>query len=375
MGSLEQEIKELALELGFVSVGITTTEPLSWLEPIVEARVQAGLLSGLPWFDLERVRKSCRPRESWPQARSVVSLAVAYGQGGASLEIPALGLRGQISRYAGGDDYHQVVKHHARPLLQLIREHEAEPRAQLTSDSGRLLDRGFAHGAGVGWYGQNCSIIVPGRGSFVFLAEIVTSLHLEPDAPTPSDCGRCDACLRSCPTGALSEPYVVDSRRCISFLTIELRGSIPLELRPLMGTRIFGCDACQAYCPHNRKSRAALWPELRPSSDAALLPSLPDLLRLREDGFLERFAESPVLRARRQGLLRNAAVALGNLGDRAAVPVLREVLDDPDPVVRSHAAWALGQLGGASARMALETAARTEPEPEVAREIVLAFQR
>jgi epoxyqueuosine reductase len=247
-------------------------------------------------------------------------------------------------------------------------------------DTGRMVDRAVAQRSGLGWYGKNTCILTKGWGSWVFLSELVTSLDLEPDPPLGANCGQCEICLHACPTGAFVAPYVLDNRRCISYLTIELRGSIPVELRPLIGNHIFGCDICQQVCPVNtvveRRLRASgrlgvrgERLEFQPRTPEASSPALIPLLALDEEGFRERFRHSPVKRAKRRGLLRNVCVALGNIGDPAAVPALIRALDDAEPLVRGHAAWALGRIGGAEARSALEAGLEREQHADALHEI------
>ncbi len=246
-------------------------------------------------------------------------------------------------------------------------------------DTGRMVDRAVAQRSGLGWYGKNTNILTKGWGSWVFLSELVTSLDLTPDPPLAANCGQCEVCLHACPTNAFVAPYVLDMRRCISYLTIELRGAIPIELRPLMGAHIFGCDICQAVCPVNRVAERRLRAsgrlgadaaparlEFRPRTAVGSSPALIPLLRLDEEGFREMFRHSPIKRAKRRGLLRNVCVALGNIGDPAAIKPLCETLAHmEEPLVRGHAAWALGRLGGETAREALEHALENDPDASV----------
>jgi epoxyqueuosine reductase len=242
-------------------------------------------------------------------------------------------------------------------------------------DTGPLLDRALAQRAGLGWFGKNTMLITrAGYGSYVFLGEVLTDLVLEPDPPMKGSCGQCRICLDECPTGAIVAPFVVDARRCISYLTIELRGWIPRELRPLMGTWVYGCDICQDVCPHNTLVRTGVHAEFAPRRDVAF-PDLLELLHIDERTYQERFRHSAIKRAKRQGLRRNAAVALGNLGDSRAVPALVRALDDGDPIVRGHAAWALGRIGGAEAHDALRRLAQRETDPEVLVELNAAMVR
>jgi epoxyqueuosine reductase len=235
-------------------------------------------------------------------------------------------------------------------------------RARIFVDSSPLAERAVAERAGLGWFGKNTMLLLPGAGSWAFLCEVILDLALEPDTPVQKSCGACHRCLDVCPTGALVAPGVLDNRRCISFLTIELKDRIPRHLRPLMGDWIFGCDLCQEVCPVNRKALPARIAALRAYDDEAAYPRLLPLLALDDAGFRARYRGTPVLRAKRWGLQRNVCVALGNNGDPAAVPALAETLLDEGrhPLVREHAAWALGRFAVPAARQALERAWRNE---------------
>src|SRR2546428_14037602 len=250
-----------------------------------------------------------------------------------------------------------------------------------------MVDRAVAQRAGLGWYGKNTNILTKGWGSWVFLAEIVTNLPLQPDTAVKTSCGSCEICLHACPTQALPAPYVLDNTRCISFLTIELRGSIPLELRPLMGNLIFGCDICQEVCPVNIVAERRLGlrntpktvsrephKAFRPRAGIGSSPELIPLLSLTEEQFRERFRLSPIRRTKRRGLLRNVCVALGNSGNRQAGPALIGALHDHEPLVRGHAACALGRLGGEQAERTLQDALIAEEDEEVRKEIRCALE-
>jgi epoxyqueuosine reductase len=386
--SLTTAIKDYAYNLGFDLVRVTSAEPFPGREETIKARIEQGLMDGLPWFTSERAETSCNPRALLPEARSVISLAIFYlTDAPRDLTTPG-DPHGRISCYAWGDDYHEVIKAKLEQLASYLREtdqSDATPNTEtrLFVDTGRMVDRAVAERAGLGWYGKNTNILTHGWGSWVFLAEIVTNLELEPDAPLATNCGTCEACLHACPTGAFVAPYVLDNTRCISFLTIELRGSIPLHLRPLMGNQIFGCDICQEVCPVNqiaveRLKRAGRFDtgsarprlEFQPRPETGSSPALIPLLRLDEEQFRQRFRHSPIKRTKRRGLLRNVCVALGNLGDPVAVPALIETLStEPEPLVRGHAAWALGRIGGAAACAALQEAQETEQDATVLQEI------
>src|SRR6202022_468097 len=333
-------------------------------------RTAEGLMDGRTWWSEARVHASANPRRGTPDARTVIALAFPYpsptelfpspargeGQGGGH------GPRGRNAVYALGRDYHEVLVEQMQPLLALLRERGYTAKTYV--DHGWMLDRAAAARAGIGWIGKNTKLLIPAIGSNVLLAEIVTSAPLETDAPLKKTCGACDACLRVCPTGALVAPGVLDNRRCISFWTIEHPGVIPLDIRPMMGDWIFGCDLCQEICPVNTRPAAPAPSALAAFGPAAIeaRPRLEELLTLDEAAFRRRFRESALWRARRAGLLRNVCIALGNIADRGSVPALAGALDDPEPLVRGHAAWALGRLGGTAARARLERALSREAD-------------
>ncbi|HEV2014502.1 MAG TPA: tRNA epoxyqueuosine(34) reductase QueG [Candidatus Dormibacteraeota bacterium] len=384
--SLTDALKSRAKSLGFCAVGITSAEPFKEAEAAAADRTGQGLMDGLSWWSEARVRASAYPRQALPEARSVIALAYPHPRPSSSSESPSPlvgdgrgggsddGPRGRIAAYALGSDYHEVLVERMQPLLAMLREQGHVAKTYV--DHGWMLDRAAAARAGIGWLGKNTNLLVPGIGSNVLLAEIVTSAQLEPDAPLKKSCGGCDACLRICPTGALVAPGVLDNRRCISFWTIEHRGVIPLDIRPMIGDWIFGCDLCQEICPVNTGAPAVPDPialaAFGPTIDPR--PRLEELLTLDETAFRRRFRDSALWRTRRSGLLRNACVALGNTADRGSVPALAGALDDPEPLVRGHAAWALGRLGGTAARLALDATLRREADAWVRDECRLALQ-
>ena len=393
-------IKEYAYELGFDTARISSAEAFPEAERVIKERIAQGLMDGLPWFTAERADVSCHPDALLPDARSIISLAMFY-----LTEQPddenagtdnAQGPRGRISRYAWGDDYHEVIKPKLQQFALWLRQYargeiNGELETRLFVDTGRMVDRAVAQRAGLGWYGKNTNILTKGWGSWVFLAEIVTNLPLAADTPTRANCGSCEICLHACPTQAFPAPYVLDNTRCISYLTIELRGSIPIELRPSMGNLIFGCDICQQVCPVNKVVEKRLGfrkeageagqllqvrrrEEFRPRAGIGSNPELIPLLSLTEEQFRERFRSSPIRRTKRRGLLRNVCVALGNSGDPLAVPALVNALSDYEPLVRGHAAWALGRIGGDQAIGALKDALLVESDEEVRKETGYALQ-
>jgi len=389
---LTAAVKARAKTLGFCAVGITSADPFEEAEAAAAERAAEGLMDGLTWWSEARVHASANPQRATPDARTVIALAFPYpsahspsptggGQrAGASPPSPSgggqgggAGPRGRIAAYALGRDYHEVLLERMQPLLAMLRERGYTAKTYV--DHGWMLDRAAAARAGIGWLGKNTNLLVPGIGSNVLLAEIVTSAPLETDAPLKKNCGGCDACMRVCPTGALVAPGVLDNRRCISFWTIEHRGVIPLDIRPMIADWIFGCDLCQEICPVNARPAA-------PDPDALAAfgppiearPPLEELLTLDDAAFRARFRESALWRTRRAGLLRNVCIALGNVADRGSVPALTGALDDPEPLVRGHAAWALGRLGGTAARAALTKALSREADAWVRDECGLALQ-
>ena len=370
--TLEQDIKSFALRLGFDRVGITDAAPFARDEAAAVERVRDGLMDGLPWYTEERVRRMNRPAGMLDGARSIIALAMSYKTDDPP---PADGVpRGKVARYAWGRDYHSLMKTRLRRFVRELPDVVGgEVNARFFVDDGPMNDRAAAECAGVGWFGKNTNILTPTHGSWVFLAEVVTDLELTPDAPLKKTCGECVRCIPACPTDAIVAPFVIDNRRCISFLTIELRGAIPTDLRPLMGDWVFGCDICQDVCPVNRKAAGSREAEFGKRHDFDA-PELIPLLYLDADGFRRRFEGSPIRRAKLDGLQRNVCVALGNLGDARAVPALADALRAGGPLARSHAAWALGRIGGADARAALDEALGVEDDAETRAEIEAALE-
>ncbi|HVH65128.1 MAG TPA: tRNA epoxyqueuosine(34) reductase QueG, partial [Candidatus Acidoferrum sp.] len=376
--SLTDGLKRRARELGFAAVGITNADPFLDAEAAATTRTNAGLMDGLTWWSEARAHASADPRRATPDAKSVIALAYPHvspsplrgGSGRGSDDGP----RGRIASYALGRDYHEVLLERLQPLVDMLRS--AGYRAKTYVDHGWMLDRAVAARAGIGWLGKNTNLLVPGAGSYLLLAEIVTSAELDVDEPSKKSCGSCDACIRICPTGALVEAGVLDNRRCISFWTIEHRGVIPREMRPLIGDWVFGCDLCQEICPVNASATPPAPDTEAIRAFGALLdsrPRLEELLALDDDAFRSRFRRSAVWRTRRAGLLRNACVALGNVADRSSVPALAAALDDQEPLIRGHAGWALGRIGGSKARAALECALSRESDAWVREECELAL--
>ncbi len=298
-------------------------------------------MAGMEWL-ARNSSKRLDPQLVLPGVRSVVTLAVSYAvPDRPRAEDPS---RGVVARYARYRDYHDVLAEPLRELAALL-DVLGGPGARSLwyVDTGPILERDLAQRAGLGFVGKHTNLISRRLGNWFFLAEILTTLELEPDAPEGNRCGRCTRCLEACPTGALPAPFTLDARRCISYLTIELKGSIPEALRPLIGNRIYGCDDCLAACPWNRFAQEASLLKAHAREDLAE-PDLLELLGLDAAAFKARFAGSPVLRTKRRGLLRNVCVALGNVGGPEALPALERAASDPEPLIAEHAAWAAGQI-------------------------------
>ncbi len=368
--STKERIRKEALRLGFAGVGFARAQESPHAERL-RAWLEAGRHGTMRWIARDPGRRS-DPRAVLSGAKTVISVTVPYYRGGWPSERGAP--RGRIARYAWGRDYHKRIRRRLRLLASAIASGCPEARWLAYVDTGPMLDRSWAERAGLGWIGKNTNVIVQGQGSWFFLGELLTDLELTPDSPARDHCGTCIRCIAACPTGAILGPYQLDARRCISYLTIEHRGSIPLELRPAIGARIFGCDDCQEVCPWNRFAVPTSDPDFaeRPEQQT---PELIPLLALDEESFRERYRGTAILRAKRSGFVRNVAVALGNLGDRRSVAPLSQALrGDSDPLVRGHAAWALGRIGGTPSREALEDAASRESSEEVLQEILSALE-
>jgi epoxyqueuosine reductase len=363
---LSARVKQEAQRLGFALVGISAVKQPPHEESFARW-LRQGFAGELGYMKrTEALRRD--PEKLVPWAVSVISVGMNY-----STEFPRPmqvdEARGWISRYAWGDDYHEVIKGKLETLLVRVQElHPTPVQGRAFVDSGPVLERDLAGVAGLGWIGKNTHLISPKKGSWFFLGELFIDLPLAYDRPMRDRCGRCELCLKACPTNAFVGPYVLDARRCISYLTIELKGWIPRHLRPLIGNHIFGCDICQEVCPYNVKAEASLERAYQPR-DGLHAPKLIPLLSLDRDEFRRRFKGSPILRAKRRGFLRNVAVALGNLKCLEAVPELIRALDDEEPLVRGHAAWALGEIGSGSALEALRRRFEVETDVEVANEI------
>ena len=378
---LRRLVDRLARAAGFDLVAVADAADFDADRDETLRRIDAGLMDGLPWFTKGRVERGTRPSELLPGVRSIITVGINYyaaddgdGDGGnddAAASASASG-RGIVARYARGRDYHRVMKRRLRRLtLELSAALGRDLAARWHVDDGPMLDRAAAARAGLGWFGKNGNILNPEFGSWILLGQLLTDLTLLPDAPLAKSCGQCARCIPACPTDAIVAPYVVDNRRCISYLTIEHRGVIPRPLRAAVGNWVFGCDICQEVCPVNRKAKAT--GDVNFGRRDLAHPDLVELLTMTEAQFRERFAGTPVMRAKWVGMRRNACIALGNGGDLGAVVPLVVALGDAEPLVRLHAAWALGRIGGGDAAAALRGAWGEETDEAVREEIGLAL--
>jgi epoxyqueuosine reductase len=339
--SLADNIKNEAHRLGFSLAGVTTPDP-----PPHWTAYQHWLSMGRNGsMDYLADPRRADPRLVLPECHSILMLAMCYPNPGSALQDNGLRPAGRIAAYAWGNDYHLVLPERLEKLASFIEAQVGRSvQYRWYTDTGPLLERDFAQRAGLGWIGKNTCLIHPKIGSFFVLAEILLGIELDPDAPFSVDrCGTCTRCITACPTGCILSDRTLDARRCLSFLTIENKNEIPLDLRPQLGNRIFGCDICQQVCPWNRLAGQ----EIDPAFIARQGLPGPDLiieLGLGSKEFNQKFKDNPVLRSKRRGYLRNVAVALGNSGTPEALPALEKILQDHEPLVREHAAWASQQI-------------------------------
>jgi epoxyqueuosine reductase len=332
--ALTEAVRSRALSVGFDRVAVGPPGPAPHADSF-EAWLDAGYAGGMDYLGRTR-RERGDPEALLPGCRAVVAMALAYGP---REDDPSWT---GVSRYARGVDYHDLMRPRLAAVAELLREAGGPGVAtRLAVDTSAVLERDLAARAGLGWIGKNTNLIAPGTGSYFFIGTVLTTAALVPDGPVADHCGTCTACLDACPTAAFVRPWVLDARRCLSYLTIEHRGDVPDEWKPAMDEWLFGCDVCQEVCPWNRKAPNARDPALAPT---APLPDLETLLSLDETAFRTRFRGSAMIRAKRAGIARNAALLLGNRRAASAAPALRRALDDPDEGVRRAAAWALARL-------------------------------
>jgi epoxyqueuosine reductase len=363
--ALKAALTRTARQQGFDVLGVTHPDAA----PQAKARLGRFLAEGqhgdMAWMERTAAQRG-DPRVLWSQVRSIIMIGLNYGGADDPLAILRRRERGAISVYARGDDYHEVIKPRLKTIARWLLE-QARGDVKVFVDTAAVMEKPLAEAAGLGWQGKHTNLVSRQLGSWLFLGAIFTTLELPPDAPEADHCGSCRACLDICPTAAFPAPYRLDARRCISYLTIEHKGPIPPELRPLMGNRIFGCDDCLAVCPWNKYAQAAHEAKLA-AREALEAPLLADLARLDEAAFRKLFARSPVKRAGRDRFMRNVLTAIGNSEDRALAGEAERLLSDPSGLVRGAAIWALGRLDPyrlreiASSRRAAETDPAVEAE-------------
>ncbi len=372
MGLLAERVKNRAFAIGFDLVGVAAVSSpargnafQTWLN-----QGYHGDMTYLPRTAEQRLH----PERFLPWAKSVIAVGLCYWSA-EHQQNSGIELRGRIARYAQNKDYHEVVGKRLDQLRVAVCEEAGQDvQARAFVDAGSVLDREVASAAGLAWYGKNTNLIRPGVGSYFVLGELFLDIVLDPDSPLPNRCGECRLCLDACPTDAFVGPYILDARKCISYLTIELKGPIPTDLREPMGSHVFGCDICQDVCPYNTKPLASTEAAFSPRPDLQA-PELIPLLALTEHDFKVLLRDSPVLRAKRRGFLRNVCVALGNSGQLEAVPALADTLrHDRDALVRAHAAWALGRIAGEGATSVLREVQAKEEDRVVREEIAQAVR-
>ncbi len=342
---LTQQIKDRALALGFDLVGVAPVHDSPELA-LFERWIEAGYAGEMHYLSRNLARRR-DVRQVLPGAQSVVVCGLNYDTDYPYSTEQDDPTRGWIARYAWSSDYHDLMQDKLEQLRVYIAGRvPPDVASKLYVDTGPVVERVHAKYAGLGWFGKNTCLIDKRLGSWLFLGELILTIPLAYDRPTADHCGTCTRCIDACPTDAILEPYVLDSQRCISYLTIELKGAIPEALRPQMGNHVFGCDICQDVCPWNRKRHFTTEPGLQPQPQQ-VHPPLAELARLTPQTFKQALRDTALERTKRRGLLRNVCVAMGNSSNTAFMPLLECLLDDEEPLVREHAAWALARLRGA----------------------------
>jgi epoxyqueuosine reductase len=338
--ALKARVIEAALALGFEAARVTTPEAIAPSGERLADFLRQGRHGDMDWMARDAARRA-DPQVLWPEVRSVLMLGMSYAPGRDPLSALADKQRGVISVYAQGNDYHDIIKAKLKQLARVLIEAGAEARVFV--DTAPLMEKPLAAAAGIGWQGRHTNLVSREFGSWLFLGAILTSAKLAPDAPEADHCGSCRRCLDVCPTAAFPQPYQLDARRCIAYLTIEHKGHIAKEFRVAMANRVFGCDDCLAVCPWNKFAQTSREVRLqaRVESDN---PPLADLLVLDDAAFRRRFAGTPIKRTGRDRFVRNCLIAAGNTGDQTLVPAIERLAGDPSPLVRAMAAWALSRL-------------------------------
>lgn len=339
--ALKAEIAEQARALGFDAFGICAPDSIPEAPARLRAFLDAGYHGDMAWL-ADRPERRSDPRVMWSEVRSVILLGFNYGPDTDPRAVLMRNDRGAISVYAQGDDYHDVIKARLKQFARWLVA-TAGGDVKVFIDTAAVMEKPLAQAAGLGWQGRHTNLVSKGRGSWMFLGAVFTTLDLPRDAAERDHCGSCRACLDACPTGAFPAPYQLDARRCISYLTIEHKGPIPREFRARLGNRIYGCDDCLAACPWNKFAQAGREAKLA-ARDGLRAPALGELVALDDPSFRALFTKSPVKRIGRDRFIRNVLIAIGNSGDGELAPEAERLLVDPSPTIRGAAAWALGQL-------------------------------
>ncbi|MCE9616267.1 MAG: tRNA epoxyqueuosine(34) reductase QueG [Lentisphaerae bacterium] len=341
----QESLRALAAGHGFDDVRVTSAAPHPEAGRIFRAWIERERHGEMRWLESDPDRRAT-PQHHISDARAILTLAVNHYR----VAAPLVAGEGRVARYAAGEDYHRVLDRGMQAMIVDLQRSDPHGMYRYYVDYGPVLERAFAERAGLGFIGRSANLIHPRFGTYVFLATIITNAPLPLTPRSPGTCGQCRRCLEVCPTGALTSPYEIDARLCISYLTIENRGPIPRHLRPLIGHWLFGCDLCQEVCPYNARLPEGQHPRLARSRIAGTALDIPSILSIRTArDFSARFSRSPLRRAKREGLLRNAAVVAGNLRQAPLVPALVQALQDASPLVRGHVVWALAQCGEVAA--------------------------
>ncbi len=366
---MKEKLKSFIRSLGFDEVGISHPVPATWNH---YAHWLNQGYHGEMYYLKNRLEERKNLESIVQNPGSIIMVSKRY----LTVERSSDSLfQGIVSRYAWGDDYHTLIREKLNYVCRWIENETHEKHgARACVDTAPILERDFAAQSGIGWFGKHTNLLSRSLGNWFFLGAVVTTMELPPDSPVSPHCGTCSRCLDICPTNAFVAPYVLDARRCISYLTIELKGYIPLDLRPLIGRRIFGCDDCLEICPWNKFAV--------PTGEKTFLPrtylhdaDLIELMGIDEEEFQFRFKESPIKRVKRRGFLRNVAVALGNAGNEKAISVLSKAIYDGEPLIRGHSAWALGRIGGKQSIRILKQALLDENDGKVQEEIIHALKK
>ncbi len=362
--SLEEKLKAKAAEIGFAACGIADADAAPKTAERLRAWLAEGAHGDMLWME-ERAEQRGSPKGLWPEVRSVIALGMSYAPATDPLALADEAEVGRISVYAQGADYHDVVKRRLKELARWLVAEAPGADVKVFVDTAPVMEKPLSEAAGLGWQGKHTNLVSRAHGSWLFLGAIYTTLVLASDGPSGGSCGSCDACQTACPTDAFPAPYRIDARRCVSYLTIENKGPIPLAFREAIGNRIYGCDDCLAVCPWNKFAVAAQANLAFHPRAELTVPYLADLLALDDASFRAVFAGSPIKRIGRDRMMRNCLIAAGNSGSARLVPPVRALLDDPTPVVRGAAIWALARLDPPRWQAERADRAAQEADPQV----------